>query len=101
MKIFEIFFFLLCLQIEHFPTRVSVHQSTYIKKTLKHFIMDKAHSLNFPMVVNPLNMKKDSFHPYENGENLLSPKLPYLRVINALMNFANCMVEILIFLSIY
>ena len=36
----------LSLLIEHFPTRVSVHQSTYIKKTLKCFNMDKNTSIN-------------------------------------------------------
>ena len=35
--------FCLDLHIEHFPNGVLVHQSTYIKKVLKHFYMDKAH----------------------------------------------------------
>ena len=39
------------LQIEHFPNGVLVYQSTYIKKVLKHFYMDKAHPLSSPMVV--------------------------------------------------
>ena len=39
------------LQIEHFLNGVLVHQSTYIKKILKHFNMDKTHSLNSSMVV--------------------------------------------------
>ena len=37
--------FCLSLQIEHFPNGVLVHQSTYIKKILKRFNMDKTHSL--------------------------------------------------------
>ena len=33
--------FYLDLQIKHFPNGVLVHQSTYIKKVLKHFIWIK------------------------------------------------------------
>ena len=50
--------FCLGLQIKHFLTRGLVHQSTYIKKTLKRFNMDKAHALSFSMVVQPLDVKK-------------------------------------------
>ena len=46
------------LQIEHFPTRVLVHQSTYTKKILKHFYFNKAHSLSSLMVVCSLDLKK-------------------------------------------
>ena len=38
-------------QIEYFPNGVLVHQSTYIKKILKGFYMDKSHLLTFPIVV--------------------------------------------------
>ena len=38
--------FCIGLQIEHFPNGVLVHQSTYIKKILKCFNMDKAHPLS-------------------------------------------------------
>ena len=69
MKVFGKTKFCLCLQIEHFPTRVSVHQSTYIKKTLKCFNMDKTYPLSSPMVGEPLDMKKDSFRPREKDEN--------------------------------
>ena len=78
------------LQIEHFPNGVLVHQSTYIKKILKHFNMDKAHPLSSPMVVRSLDVKKDPFRPYEKGEKLLGPEVPYLSVIGALMYLANC-----------
>ena len=57
--------FCLGLQIEHFPNGVLVHQSTYIKKVLKRFYMDKAHPLSSPMVVRSLDVKNDSFHPCE------------------------------------
>ena len=42
--------FCLGLQIEH-SHGVLVHQSTYIKKVLKRFYMDKVHLLSSPMIV--------------------------------------------------
>ena len=82
--------FCIGLQIEHFPNGVLVHQSTYIKKILKRFNMDKAHPLSSPMVVRSLNVKNDPFRPCEKGEELLGPEVPYLSVIGALMYLANC-----------
>ena len=60
--------FCLDLLIEHFPTGVLVHQSTYTKKILKYFYMDKIHSLSSPMVVRSLDVKNDSFHHCEKGK---------------------------------
>ena len=77
------------MQIEHFPNGVLVHQSTYSKKVLKHFYMDKAHSLSSPMVFRLL-VKKDSFHPCKKNEELLGPEVPYLSTISAFMYLANC-----------
>ena len=82
--------FCIGLQIEHFPNGVLVHQSTYIKKILKRFNMDKAHPLSSPIVVRSLDMKNDRFHPCEKGEELLGPEVPYLSVIGALMYLTNC-----------
>ena len=82
--------FCLSLQMEHFPTGVLVHQSTYTKKILKRFYMDKAHPLSLPMIVRSLDVKKDTFRPYENGEELLGPKVSYLSDIDALMYLATC-----------
>ena len=65
--------FCLDLQIEHFQNGVLVHQSTNIKKILKRFNMDKAHSLSSSMVVQSLDVKNDSFRPCKNCEKLLSP----------------------------
>ena len=59
--------FCLSLQIEHFPNRVLVHQSTYIKKVLKRFYMDKVHPLSSPMVVRSLDVKKDPFRLCKKG----------------------------------
>ena len=82
--------FCIGLQIEHFPNGVLVHQSTYIKKILKRFNMDKAHPLSSLMVVRSLDVKNDPFRPCENGEELLGPEVPYLSAIGALMFLGNC-----------
>ena len=59
------------LQIEHFSTGFLAHRSTFTKKILKRFYMDKAHTLSSPMVVHSLDVKKDLFGPSENGEYYL------------------------------
>ncbi|RVW75329.1 Retrovirus-related Pol polyprotein from transposon TNT 1-94 [Vitis vinifera] len=81
--------FCLGLQIEHFPNGVLVHQSTYIKKVLKRFYMDKAHPLSSPMVVRSLDVKK-TISSLRKNEELLGPEVPYLSAIGALMYLANC-----------
>ena len=90
MKDLEKTKFCIGLQIEHFLNGVLVHQSTYIKKILKRFNMDKAHPLSSPMVVRSLDVKNDPFRPCEKGEELLGPEGPYLSAIGALMYLANC-----------
>jgi hypothetical protein len=50
--------FCLGLQIEHFPNRILVHQSTYREKVQKHFYKEKGHPLSTPMVVRLLDVKK-------------------------------------------
>ena len=82
--------FCLGLQIEYFPTRGLVHQSTYTKKILKRFYMDKAHPFSSPLIVRSLDVKKDPFCPCENSEELLGPEVPYLSVIGAFMYLVNC-----------
>ena len=82
--------FCIGLQIEHFSNGVLVHQSTYIKKILKRFNMDKAHPLSSHMVVRSLDVKNDPFRPCEKGEELLGPEVSYLSVICAFMYLANC-----------
>ena len=42
------------LQIEHLLEGIFVHQSTYLKKVLERFYMDKSHPLSTPMVVRSL-----------------------------------------------
>ena len=98
MKYLEKTKFCLDLQIEHFPNGVLVHQSTYIKKVLKHFYMDKPHFLSSIMVFQSLDMKKDSFRLCKKdsfrfckkSEKLLGLEVPHLNVIDALMYLTNC-----------
>ena len=82
--------FCLGFQIEHFPTRVLVHHSTYNMKILKLFYINKTHLLSSPMIVRSLDMKKDSFRHCEKGEELLGHEVPYLSVIGAIMYHAIC-----------
>ena len=88
-KILEKQNFVSACKLSIFQNGVLVHQSAYIKKVLKHFYMDKAHSLSSPMVVWSLDMKNDPFCPYEKDE-LFGLEVPYLIVISALMYLSNC-----------
>ena len=78
------------LQIEHSQKGIFVHQSTYTKRVLKRFNMDKATPLSTPMVVRSLNVENDPFRPSEENEEILGPETPYLSAIGALMYLANC-----------
>ena len=77
-------------QIEHKSNRILIHQSTYVEKVLKQFNMDKAHPLSSPMIVRSLDSKKYPFHPKEENEALLSPEVPYLSAIDALLYLTQC-----------
>ena len=79
----------LSLQIEYCLNGVLIHQSSYTEKVLKCFYMDKSHPLSSPMVVRSLEVTKDPFRPKEENEELLSPEVPYLSAIGALMYLAN------------
>ena len=39
------------LQIQHLPEGIFLHQSTYLKKVLERFYMDKSHPRSTPMIV--------------------------------------------------
>ena len=43
------------LQLEHKANGIIVHQSSYIKRLLKRFNMDKAHQLSTPMIVRSID----------------------------------------------
>ena len=82
--------FCLSLQLEHFPSGIFVHQSTYTEKVFKHGYMDKAYPLSTPMVVQSLDVKKDPFRPKDEEEEILGPEVPYLNAVGALMYLTNC-----------
>ena len=82
--------FCLGLQLEHLPEGVFVHQSTYTKRVLEKFNMDKCHPLKTPMVIRSKEADKDPFRPKEEDEEVLGPEVPYLSAIGALMYLANC-----------
>ncbi|XP_074322872.1 secreted RxLR effector protein 161-like [Apium graveolens] len=82
----------LCLgfQVEHLSNGIFVHQSAYIDKVLKRFIMNKAYPVSTLVIVRSLEKKKDPFRPREKGEELLGPEVTYFSAIGALMYLANC-----------
>ena len=52
--------------------------------------MDKAHPLGTPMITQSLDIKKDSFRPKDDDEEILGAKTPYLSAIGALLYLASC-----------
>ena len=82
--------FYLGLQLGHLPEGVFVHLSTFTKRVLERFNMDKCHPLKTPMVVRSLEADKDPFRPKEDDEEVLGPEVPYLSAISALIYLANC-----------
>jgi hypothetical protein len=81
--------FYLGLQLEHLPTGILVHQSTYVQKILGKFNMYKAYPSKTPMVVRALEKDIDPFQPRQEGEEVLGSEYPYLSAIGALMYLAN------------
>jgi hypothetical protein len=81
--------FFLGLQLEHLPTCILVHQSTYVQKVLEKFNMDKAYPSKTSLVVRALEKDSDPFQPRQEGEEVLGSEYPYLSAIGALMYLAN------------
>jgi hypothetical protein len=50
--------FCLGLQLEHLPTGILIHQSTYAQKVLSKFNMDKAYPSKTPMIDRTLERVK-------------------------------------------
>src|SRR6266511_2573053 len=73
--------FCLGLQLQHHPTGILIHQSSYIQKILEKFNMDKSYPCKTPMVVRSLDMNKDQFRPRDENEELLGSEVPYLSAI--------------------
>jgi hypothetical protein len=81
--------FCLVLQLEHLPTGILVHQSTYVQKILEKFNIDKVYPSKTHMVVRALEKDIDSFRPRQEGEEVLGSEYPYLSAIKVLMYLAN------------
>ena len=79
----------LCLgfQVEHLSKGIFVHQSSYIEKVLKRFIMDKAYPVSTPIVVRSLEKKKDQFHPRDKEKNCLVLKY---HISLSLLHWCSC-----------
>lgn len=61
-----------------------------LKKILKRFNINNAHSLITFMVVWSLHPKTDPFCPKENNEEILGPEVSYLNATSALSHLAQC-----------
>jgi hypothetical protein len=82
--------FCLGFQLEHLPSGILVHQSSYIQKILQKLNLDKSYPSKISIVVRSLDMNKDQFRPKGEDEESLGPQVPYLSAIGALMYVKNC-----------
>jgi hypothetical protein len=81
--------FCLGLQLEHIPTGILIHQSSYVQKILEKFNIDKAYLSKTPMIVRAIEKETDPFRPREQGEEVLDSEYLYLSVIGALRHLVN------------
>jgi hypothetical protein len=81
--------FCLGLQLEHLPTGILVHQSTYVQKILEKFNMNKYYSSKTLIVVRTLENGSDPFQPRQEGEEVLGSEYPNLSSIGVLMYLVN------------
>ena len=80
----------LSLEIEHCLDGILVHQSIYTQKLLCCFNEDKAKTSSTRIVVRLLDAKLDPFRSNEDDEEILEPKVPYLRAIGTLLYLGQC-----------
>jgi hypothetical protein len=81
--------FCLGIQFEYLTDGIFIHQSTYTRKLLKQFNMDKCHPVTTPMEQRSLDPNKDIFKKCTENELTLGPEKPYLSVIGGLMFLGN------------
>lgn len=81
--------FCLGLQINKVAGGLLVHQTTYTKKILKGFAMDKSGPAKTPLCVWRLDVERNCYAARREGENVYGPQFPYLAAIGALMYLAN------------
>jgi hypothetical protein len=68
---------------------ILVHQSTYVKKVLNLFNMDKTNPLRTPMIVRALEKDTNLFRPKQDREEVFRAEYPYLSAIGALTYLSN------------
>jgi hypothetical protein len=81
--------FCLGLQLEHLPSEILVHQSTYTQKILEKLNIHMSYPSKTLMVVRSLDLEKDPFRSRDDEEQILGSEFPYLSAIGALMYLAN------------
>ena len=83
--------FCIGIQLAYITGGVIFHQTTYVKKMLEKFQMDKSHPVSTPMVVRTLDIKNDPLAPRKEGEKAMDQSsVSYLSAIGSLMYLANC-----------
>ena len=78
------------IQLKHLPSGILVHQAAYTQKVLEKFNMNKSYPSKTPIIVRSLDMEKDPFRLWEEGEEILRPEVPYLSAIGVFMYLTNC-----------
>jgi hypothetical protein len=89
MKDIGISSYCLGVQFDHLPHGIFINQSTYTKKLIKKFNMQRVHTISTPMELRLLDPTKDMFKRCMEEELALRPEKPYLSAIGALMYLAN------------
>ena len=74
------------LQVEHLPSGIFVHQSTYVKNVLTKYNMAMSNNLPTPMEVRG---ERGLYDDAKEGEALLDGSTPYMNAIGELMWLAN------------
>lgn len=66
--------FCLGIQFEHLPNGILIHQSTYTRKLLKQFNIDKSYRVTTPMELRSSNTSKDMYKQRTEQEPILEPE---------------------------
>ncbi len=77
------------LQFDYMKNGTFISQSTYTKKILAQFNMQKSYPVSTPMEMRSLDTAKDMFKKRQDNEPVLDSDKPYLSAIGALLYLAN------------
>lgn len=75
----------LVIWVNHLSSKIFVDQSTYTKKVLDRFYMDKYHPLTIPIIVQSLEVENGLLYPRNTYKEILGYEVPYLSVISVLI----------------